>query len=69
MPTFDSYLVREEDGTSRFTLEDGSGSILLETAVEIPDTGATGGGRASPLGAVRVFHEDDEAIASVLTLI
>jgi hypothetical protein len=25
-----SYLVQEEDGTSRFTLENGSGFILLE---------------------------------------
>jgi hypothetical protein len=25
-----SYLTQEEDGTSRFTLEDGSGFILLE---------------------------------------
>ncbi len=33
MPAFDAYLVREEDGTSLFLLEDGSGSILLETAL------------------------------------
>jgi hypothetical protein len=26
------YLVREEDGTSKFTLEDSSGSLLLETS-------------------------------------
>ena len=25
-----TYLVREEDGTSRYTLEDGSGSLLKE---------------------------------------
>jgi len=25
-----SFLVREEDGTSKFTLEEGGGSILLE---------------------------------------
>lgn len=32
MPTWDSYLVREEDGTSRFILEDSSGFVLLEQA-------------------------------------
>jgi hypothetical protein len=30
------YLVQEEDGTSKFTLEDGSGAILLETIPETP---------------------------------
>lgn len=28
-----SYLVQETDGTSKFLLEDSSGSILLETSV------------------------------------
>jgi hypothetical protein len=28
----DEYLVQESDGTSKFTLEDGSGSLLLEVA-------------------------------------
>ena len=70
MPSFDSYLVREEDGTSRFTLEDGSGSLLLETAVEVADS--TGGlhraGRRIPLEFQRVT-EDEDAIAAVLALL
>ena len=33
------YLVREEDGVSRFTLEEGGGSILLETSADTVVTG------------------------------
>lgn len=61
-----SYLVQEEDGTSHFTLEDGSGSILLEEeVVEQPP----GGGHAR----IRHFNqgvliEDEDAIAIVLSL-
>lgn len=39
------YLVQETDGTSRFTLEDGSGSLLLEfcpPGPPSPDVGAGG---------------------------
>jgi hypothetical protein len=40
-----NYLVQEEDGTSRFTLEDGSGFILLEDGVTPPTpTEPHGGG-------------------------
>lgn len=34
---YDSYIVQEVDGASLFQLEDSSGSLLLETAVEITD--------------------------------
>lgn len=36
-----SYLV-QEDGTSRLTLEERSGSLLLEESVATPDTPSTG---------------------------
>lgn len=33
------YLVQEEDGTSRITLEDGSGFLLLEESDSAPGVG------------------------------
>lgn len=33
------YLVQETDGTSRFTLEDGSGFLVLEDCVPTPPGG------------------------------
>ena len=39
------YLVQEEDGTSRFTLEDGSGFILLEFCPPTPGGQVVVGGR------------------------
>ena len=39
-----SYLVQEEDGTSRFTLEDSSGFLLLEDGTTPAPTPAPSGG-------------------------
>ena len=46
------YLVQEIDGVSRFTLEDGSGSLLLEFCEEPPV-----GGETLQMGDRRLFHE------------
>lgn len=68
---FDSYLVREEDGTSHFLLEDGSGAIILETAVEISGSSAVapkrGRSRQTPFGATYV--DDEDTVAAILTMI
>lgn len=67
---YDSYLVREEDGTSHFLLEDGSGSIILETAVEIGGTPAGRGprrARPQPFGVT--YIDDEDVIAATLALI
>lgn len=52
-----SYLVQEEDGTSRFTLEDGSGALLLEDGTVAPpapvQTVAVGGGPQRPVPPLR----------------
>ncbi len=37
------YLVQEDDGTSRFTLEDGSGFLVLENCVPTPPQPGVGG--------------------------
>ena len=37
------YLVQEDDGTSRFTLEDGSGFLLLEDCAVVPPEPGVGG--------------------------
>jgi len=46
------YLVQEEDGVSRFKLEDESGFILLEECEEPPV-----GGEPLPMGDRRLYHE------------
>ena len=46
------YLVQESDGVSRFTLEDGSGFLLLEECEEPPV-----GGDTLPMGDRRLYHE------------
>jgi hypothetical protein len=46
------YLVQEEDGVSRFTLEDESGFILLEECEEPPV-----GGENRAMGDRRLYHE------------
>ena len=66
------YLVQEADGTSRFTLEDGSGFILLEAGVA-PAPPETGGGAISvrrrlPGRARRLTGLDDEAVALTILL-
>lgn len=37
------YIVQEDDGTSRFTLEDGTGFLLLETCDAVPPEPGVGG--------------------------
>lgn len=74
---YDSYLVQETDGTSRLTLEDGSGSLLLEIAVEVAAT--TTGKRPSGLlrnpqveAQIEAFRrqlDDEDAIATLLTIL
>jgi hypothetical protein len=46
------YLVQEIDGVSRFTLEDSSGFLLLETCEEPPVEGPPLG-----MGDRRLYHE------------
>lgn len=55
------YLVQEVDGVSRFTLEDGSGFLLLEdcTPVVPPQPGI--GGKAVPGSDRRRRRELDDA--------
>ena len=50
------YIVLEADGTSKITLEDSTGSILLETS-DAPSSGS--GGFSSPAGAVDSIQELD----------
>lgn len=69
-----SYLVQEEDGTSRLTLEDASGFLLLEESSAGPTpTVVEGGGIIIPRRrlAARLRQEgleEDEAIALSLLL-
>jgi hypothetical protein len=56
VPDYDAYLVQEEDGVSHFELEDGSGDIILETAVPITDTPAT----AAAAGAAHQRIRDEQ---------
>ncbi len=68
------YLVQEVDGTSRFTLEDGTGFILLESGVVPPPAPPeTGGGAISvrrrlPGRTGRLTRLDDEAVALTILL-
>lgn len=69
-----SYLVQEEDGTSRLTLEDGTGFILLEESGVTPTpTVVQGGGIIIPRRRIvtrlrQEGIEEDEAIALALLL-
>ena len=63
-----SYLVQEEDGTSRFTLEEGGGFLLLEES----GSAATVTGDDRPLASVEggtvaavTISGDDRAAATV----
>ena len=72
-PSTGDYLVQEPDGTSRFTLEDGSGFILLEAATPPTPEVVHGGGiiiqRRRPIIRIDQYHlEEDEAIALSLLL-
>lgn len=68
------YLVQETDGTSRFTLENGSGFLLLEACEEPPEPGY---GPPYTMGDRRVYHEtirrhspdDDDVEAFIAVLL
>ena len=62
-----SYLVEETDGISRFTLEDGSGFILLEqTAVTVTPTGGFVVSVRRPTR--RLVISDDDALVALTLL-
>lgn len=53
-----SYLVQEEDGTSKFTLEEGGGSLLTEEST--PSVGGTtGSGFMALLGVGQPSMENE----------
>lgn len=63
------YLVQETDGVGRFTLEDGSGFLLLENCVPTPPGGGLPGGGPLRKGRRRrleVISEEDDWLAIVL---
>lgn len=66
------YIVQEIDGTSRFTLEDGSGFLVLEDCIPVPPGGVaiTAGGIRPYRNGPRVrrgeVEDEDELIAVVL---
>ncbi len=68
------YLVQEEDGTSRFTLEDGSGFILLEESGGVTPTPEPTGGQISVRRRLRgrvgrvIDVDEDDLIALTLAL-
>ena len=70
------YLVQEEDGTSRFILEDGSGFLLLEECEPPPAGGdITAMGDITPPQRVpetravmyRIREDEDEFVLYLLT--
>lgn len=67
---YDSYYVREEDGTSHFLLEDGSGALILETAVEITTSAAAaaaGARQRARQQQLRRIADDEDALLLILT--
>ena len=62
------YLVQEIDGTSRFTLEDGSGSLLLEFCPPAPPGGdQRKGGRSLARRRYEQMLEEEEMLAVLLS--
>ncbi len=62
------YLVQEQDGVSRFTLEDGSGFLLLEdcTPVVPPEPGVGGPLRKGRRRRLEVISDEEDWLAVVL---
>jgi hypothetical protein len=62
------YIVQEDDGVSRFTLEDGTGFLLLEGCVPgtPPDTGVGGPLRRGRRRRLEVIDEELDWLAVVL---
>ncbi len=62
------YLVQEDDGTSRFKLEDGSGFLLLEDCATVPPEPGVGGplrrGRRRRLESIM---DEDDWLAVILS--
>lgn len=63
------YLVQEDDGVSRFTLEDGSGFIVLEDCVPSIPVGPGVGGpmRKGRRRRLEMIGEEDDWLAVVLS--
>lgn len=63
------YLVQEDDGTSRFTLEDGSGFLLLEDCggVTPPEPGAGGPLRKGRRRRLEDILDEQDWLAAVLS--
>lgn len=47
------YLVQEEDGTSKFTLEEGGGALILEEST------AGGGGTGMKFEMIHIHHHSN----------
>ena len=62
------YLVQEVDGVGRFTLEDGSGFLLLEACVPVvpPEPGVGGQPRHGRRKRLEVISAEEEILASIL---
>jgi len=63
------YIVQETDGVSRFTLEDGTGFLILEDCVPAPpggDLGAGGQPRKGRRRRLELIGDDEEWLAVVL---
>jgi hypothetical protein len=65
------YLVQEIDGTSRFTLEDGSGFLLLEFCPPPPPGGDTvlGGDRRVRHEVIRRHEPIDDEVEEMMAVI
>jgi len=64
------YIVQEIDGTSRFTLEDGSGFLLLEDCIPTPPGGELPPGGPYIRGRRKWrtdFGEEDDIVAVILS--
>lgn len=63
------YLVQEIDGVGRFTLEDGTGFLLLDNCVPSPPSGGNPAGGV-PRGRrkrLEVINAEDEWLAVILS--
>lgn len=61
------YIVQEVDGVSRFTLEDGSGFLLLENCVPVPPQPGVGGdARRGRRRRLESIYDEDDWLATVL---
>ncbi len=63
------YIVQEVDGTSRFTLEDGSGFLLLENCIPVvpPEPGVGGPLRKGRRRRREDIYDEEDWLAVVLS--